>query len=168
LPQGAAPTTPPKENLEDLLKVEPLAIEVGLGLVRMVEGGANSPLLRRIANLRRQLATEIGYLIPPVRVTDNLGLKVSEYVILLKGVEVARFELMPNCDLAIHPGGGPQVIDGTQAREPAFGMPAVWFPSARAEEARQSGYTVVDPVSVLGTHLAEIIKADVIGCFRPI
>ncbi len=159
LPPGAATATAPaKENLEDLLKVEPLAIEVGLGLVRMVEGGANSPLLRRIANLRRQLATEMGYLIPAVRVTDNLALKVGEYVILLKGVEVTRFELMPNCDLAIHAGGSPQEIEGTPTKDPAFGMPAVWVASNRSEEARQAGYTVVDPVSVLGTHLAEIIR----------
>jgi len=160
LPPSGSIAAPPKENLEDLLRVEPLAIEVGLGLVRMVEGGTNSPLLRRIANLRRQLATEIGYLIPPVRVTDNLGLKVGEYSILLKGIEVARFEMMPNCDLAIHPGGTTQNIEGTQTKEPAFGMPAVWVTVSKAEEARQAGYTVVDPVSVLGTHLAEIVRRN--------
>ncbi|MEO8025602.1 MAG: flagellar biosynthesis protein FlhA [Bryobacteraceae bacterium] len=158
LAPAASIAAPAKDTLEDLLKVEPLAIEVGLGLVRMVEGGANSPLLRRIANLRRQLAGEIGYLIPPVRVTDNLSLKVSEYLILLKGVEIARFDLMPNCDLAIHPTGVDRGIEGTPAREPAFGMPALWVPATRSEEARQAGYTVVDPVSVLGTHLAEVVR----------
>ncbi len=160
LPQGLGPVAPPKENLEDLLKVEPLAIEVGLGLVRMVEGGANSPLLRRIANLRKQLATETGYLMPPVRVADNLGLKVSEYVILLKGVEVARFEILPNCDLAIHSAGSPPIAEATPTKEPAFGIPAMWVPSARTEEARQAGYTIVDPVSILGTHLAEVIRRN--------
>src|ERR1039458_10322010 len=86
--------SPAKESLEGLLKVEPLSVEVGLGLVQMVEGGQNSALLRRIASIRRQLATELGYILPPVRVTDNLTLKAREYLFSLKGVEVARFELM--------------------------------------------------------------------------
>ena len=84
-----------KENLESLLKVEPLALEVGLGLVKLVEGGQNSPLLRRIATIRRQMATDAGFMVPPVRVTDNLQLKANEYVVLLKGAEVARYELAP-------------------------------------------------------------------------
>ncbi|MGH9663582.1 MAG: FHIPEP family type III secretion protein, partial [Bryobacteraceae bacterium] len=154
---GPAPT---KENLETLLRVEPLAVEVGLGLVKLVEGAQNSPLLRRISGIRRQLATELGYLLPPVRVTDNLSLKVTEYVILLKGVEVARFELRQNCELAIHPGKPSAQIDGTPTREPAFGIPAVWVPAEAAEKARRSGYTVVDSVSVLGTHLAEVIRRN--------
>ena len=147
-----------KENLETLLKVEPLAVEVGLGLVKFVDGGANSPLLRRIAAIRRQLATDLGFLLPPVRVTDNLGLKVQEYVILLKGVELARFELLQNCELAIQAGRGAGQIDGVATKEPAFGMPAVWVSSMKADEAKAAGYTVVDAVSVLGTHLAEIIR----------
>src|SRR5207342_337740 len=128
-----------KENLEALLRVEPLAVEVGLGLVKMVEGGPESPLLRRIAAIRRQLATDLGYLLPPVRVTDNLSLRSREYVISIKGAEIARYELPQGC-------------------EPAFGLPALWISSSAAEKARNSGYTVVDPLSVLGTHLAEIIR----------
>ena len=148
-----------KENLETLLKVEPLAAEVGLGLVKLVEGGANSPLLRRIAGIRRQLASDLGYLLPPIRVTDNLALKAGEYAISLKGVEVARYELLPGCDLAIQPpGGASKSVDGVPAEEPAFGMPAVWVPPGASEAARKAGYTVVDPVSVLGTHLAETVR----------
>lgn len=157
---SAATAAPAKENLETLLRVEPLAVEVGLGLVKLVEGAQNSPLLRRIAGIRRQLASDLGYLLPPVRVTDNLSLKVSEYVILLKGVEVARFELRQNCELAIHPGKPSAPIDGIPTREPAFGIPAVWVPAEAAEKARNSGYTVVDTVSVLGTHLAEVIRRN--------
>jgi len=154
-----ASRAPARENLEKLLKVEPLATEVGLGLVKLVEGGQNSPLLRRIGAIRRQLASELGYLLPPVRVTDNLSLKAGEYRILLKGVEIARYELLPGCELAIQPAGEKTVaVEGTPTREPAFGMPAVWVPASAAEEARQAGYTVVDPVSVLGTHLAEIVR----------
>jgi flagellar biosynthesis protein FlhA len=155
-----APAAPAKENLEALLKVEPLAIHVGLGLVKLVEGGANSPLLRRIAGIRRQMASDLGYLMPPVRVTDNLSLKAGEYVILLKGVEVARYELAPGCELAIQPAAPPaRPVQGTPTREPAFGIPALWIPSAMAEAAREAGYTVVDAVSVLGTHLAEVVRA---------
>jgi flagellar biosynthesis protein FlhA len=151
-----------KESLESVLKVEPLALEVGLGLVKMVEGGQNSPLLRRIAGIRKQMATDAGFLVPPVRVTDNLQLKAGEYVVVLKGAEIARYELVPNCELAIHagssPAGGVPVLDGVATREPAFGIPAVWIPAERANEARSKGFTVVDPVSVLGTHLAELIR----------
>lgn len=173
---AAAPAAAAKENLEALFKVEPLAVEVGLGLVRMVEGGQNSPLLRRIAGIRRQMATDLGYMVPPVRVTDNLQLKANEYLVLVKGAEVARFELMQGRELAIHPAASAKpaqisasgqapgrlnaapVIDGVPAREPAFGIPAVWITPATADQARSQGYTVVDAVSVLGTHLAELIR----------
>ena len=149
---------PVKENLEGLLKVEPLAIEVGLGLVRLVEGAQNSPLLRRIAGIRRQMAGDLGYMVPPVRVTDNLQLKAGEYTVLLKGAEIARFEIMQNHDLAIHPGGTAPPLDGVPTKEPAFGIQALWIPSETADSARAKGYTVVDAASVLGTHLAELIR----------
>jgi flagellar biosynthesis protein FlhA len=147
-----------KENLEALLRVEPLAIEVGLGLVNLVEGAQDSPLLRRISAIRRQLATDLGYLLPAVRVTDNLSLKSREYLISLKGVEISRYELPQGCELAIPMGKGNGSVDGTPTKEPAFGMSALWIPSEQTERAHQAGYTVVDPVSVLGTHLAEAIR----------
>ncbi|MBL8231777.1 MAG: flagellar biosynthesis protein FlhA [Bryobacterales bacterium] len=148
----------PKENVESLLRVDLLAIEVGLGLVRLVEGGANSALLRRISGIRRQMALDLGYLLPAVRVTDNLSLRAAEYVVVLKGIEIGRFELPPGHEIAIP---GPKVttkLDGIPTREPAFDMEAIWVPSARAEQARLSGYTVVDGVSVLGTHLTELVR----------
>ncbi len=150
----------PKDNIETLLKVDPLAIEVGLGLVKFVEGGANSALLRRIGGIRKQMASDLGYLLPPVRVTDNLALRSREYVISLKGVEVARWELPSGCELAIPVGQPSQPIEGQATKEPAFGMNAWWIPSEKAERARSLGYTVVDPVSVLGTHLAELIRRN--------
>ena len=153
-----APAAQQKESLESLLRVEPLAVEVGLGLVKFVDGGQNSPLLRRIGAIRRQLASDLGFLLPPVRVTDNLGLKVQEYVILLKGVEIARFEMVQNSELAIQSAREAPPIEGVKTKDPAFGMPAVWVPASRAESAKASGYTVVDSVSVLGTHLAEMIR----------
>ncbi|MEJ5367620.1 MAG: flagellar biosynthesis protein FlhA [Bryobacteraceae bacterium] len=156
---AARPTAvPARENLDTLLRVEPLAVEVGLGLLKLVEGAENSPLLRRISGIRRQLAAETGFLLPAVRVTDNLSLKVREYVILLKGAEIGRFELPAGCDLAIPPAGGACPVSGTPTREPAFGLEAVWIPAEQSDRARAAGCTVVDPVSVLGTHLSELIR----------
>jgi len=158
-PPAAAPA---RENLESLLRIEPLAVEVGLGLVNLVEGGQNSPLLKRIASIRRQLATELGFILPPVRVTDNLTLKAREYVFSLKGVEISRYELAHGCELALHSApeseekGGK--IDGIPTREPAFGIPAVWISPDRVEEARRAGYTVVDTISIIGTHLGEVVR----------
>jgi len=154
---AAAPPAP-RENLEALLRVEPIALELGLGLVKLVEGAQNSPLLRRIAAIRRQLAAELGYLLPPVRVTDNLSLRSREYVILVKGVEVDRYELPQGCELAIPPGHAVPAIEGAQTHEPAFGIPAYWIRSEQVEAARAAGYTVVDSVSVVGTHLAELVR----------
>jgi len=165
LEKGAVPSVSPngasinKDSLETLLKVEPLALEVGLGLVKLVEGAQNSPLLRRISGIRRQMVSDLGYMVPPVRVTDNLQLKSGEYVVLLKGAEIGRFEMMQNCDLAIHSGGGTAPpLEGIAAKEPAFGIQALWIRSEKADQARSQGYTVVDAVSVLGTHLAELIR----------
>jgi flagellar biosynthesis protein FlhA len=147
-----------KESFASLMRVEPLAIEVGLGLVGLVEGAQESPLLRRIAAIRRQLAQELGFLLPPVRVADNLSLRSREYAISLKGVDISRFELPQNCELAIPTGSVATPIEGQATREPAFGMSAVWISAERAERARQAGYTVVDGVSVMGTHLSEAIR----------
>jgi len=147
-----------KDHPEALLRVEPLAIEVGLGLVGLVEGAQESPLLRRISAIRKQLAGDLGYLLPAVRVTDNLSLRSREYVISMKGVEVARYELPQGRELAIPGAQIDHSLDGQPTREPAFGIGAFWIPLERAERARQSGYTVVDGVSVLGTHLSELIR----------
>jgi flagellar biosynthesis protein FlhA len=152
------PAAPARENLESLLRIEPLAVEVGLGLVNLVEGGQNSPLLKRIASIRRQLASELGYILPPVRVTDNLTLKAREYVFLLKGVEVSRYELAHGCELALHSEDRGEKIDGIPTRDPAFGIPAMWISPDRVDQARRAGYTVVDTISVMGTHFGEVVR----------
>ena len=156
VPGAKAPAA--REDLETLLRVEPIAVEVGLGLVRLVEGGAESPLLRRISGLRKQLATELGYILPPVRVADNLTLRAREYAVSLKGAEITRYELPQGCELAVPAGKVEPGLEGQKTREPAFGIEALWIPSAQAERARSLGYTVVDPVSVLSTHLAELVR----------
>jgi flagellar biosynthesis protein FlhA len=153
-----AATAVPKENLEALLHVEPLAVELGLGLVKFAEGGTNSPLLRRISAIRRQMTTELGYILPPVRVTDNLSLKAREYAVLVRGTEVAHFELPPNSVLVIPAPDGRPPAHGSATKEPAFGIEAYWVPNESSEEARASGCTVVDPLSVLGTHLSELSR----------
>jgi flagellar biosynthesis protein FlhA len=148
----------PKENVEGLLKLEQLSVDVGLGLVNLVEQGQNSLLLQRIASIRRQLATQIGYLMPPVKVKDNMSLRAREYVVQMRGMELARFELRQGCEMAI-PGGAPSNnIEGERTTDPAFGLPALWIRMDQADRARASGYTVVDAVSVVGTHLSEIVK----------
>ncbi len=158
-PQASAPQ-PAKDAVETLLKVEPLSIEVGMGLVKLVEGGSNSQLLKRIAGLRRQLASELGFILPPVRLADNLGLKAREYAVVMKGAEIARFELPMGHDLALFPNGTstPPPLAGIAAKEPAFGLEALWIPSESADGARAAGYTVVDAASVLITHFAELIR----------
>ncbi|MCW5963001.1 MAG: flagellar biosynthesis protein FlhA [Bryobacterales bacterium] len=148
----------PRERVENLLKVDPLALEIGLGLVRHVDGGANSPLLRRIASIRKQLAGDLGYVLPPVRVTDNLSLKAREYVVLLKGAEIARIEMPAGHELAIRSRADASSLDGEEIHDPAFGLPSFWIAAERREEAKQKGYTVADALSVMGTHLTELVR----------
>jgi len=149
---------PAKESVENLLQVEPITVEVGFGLIKLVEGGQNSPFLQRIGVIRKTLAGQLGYLLPPVKVNDNIALNPREYAILLKGVEIARYELPAGQELAIPTGAPDPAVEGKPTKEPAFGLSALWIPSDRLELARSRGYTVVDAVSVLGTHLTEIIR----------
>ena len=158
-PAGGSPANKPaKENLEDLLRVEPLSIEVGVSLISFIADGANSPLLKRIAGIRKQLATELGFIIPAIRVTDNLSLRAREYSINLKGIEVARFELLQGSELAIAVTSTERPPAGRPTKDPAFGVPAWWIPASQAEKVRSIGFTVIDPLSVMSTHLAELIK----------
>ncbi|HYL72687.1 MAG TPA: flagellar biosynthesis protein FlhA [Bryobacteraceae bacterium] len=160
---GAASSTesaakPAKENLDPLLQVEPLTMEVGLGLVKLVDGGPSSALLQRISGIRKTLAGQLGYLLPPVKVNDNLALRSREYSILIKGVEIARYELPAGQELAIPGGANDGSVEGKPTTDPAFGLAALWIPSERSAFARSRGYTVVDDVSVLGTHFSEVVR----------
>ncbi len=153
-----ASDTKPKENLDGLLKLEPLSLDVGLGLVNLVEQGQQSPLLQRVAAIRRQLASQLGYLLPAVKVKDNVALRSREYVIQMRGMEIARFELMQGHELAISSGTVDTGIAGKPTRDPAFGLPALWVRQDQADVARAAGYTVVDPISIIGTHLTEVVR----------
>jgi len=160
----SAPALPPsstpveQENVETLLRVDPLALEVGLGLVKMVDSDQGGSLLQRISGVRKQLAQELGFVLPPVRVTDNLTLGPREYVVHLKGAEVSRFELAPDASLAIAAGQVQGDVSGEACREPAFGLSATWIAGSDADRARMLGYTVVDPTNVVATHLTELIR----------
>ena len=148
-----------RENLEDLLHVEPLAIEVGISLVSFIAAGNQSPLLRRVAAIRKQLAGDLGFIIPPVRVNDNMAtLRAREYAIYLKGIEIARFELIQGCDLAIAVTATERPPEGHPTKDPVFGVNAWWVPVQHAETVRSMGYTTVDAISVLTTHFCELVK----------
>ncbi len=150
--------TSPSESVEDLLVVDVLELEVGYALISLVDETQGGDLLERIRNLRRQFALETGLIVPPLHVRDNLQLRPGEYVILVKGVEVARAELMPGHYLAMDPGDVKRKIEGIPTKEPAFGLPALWITEEQKEEAELAGYTVVDLATVIVTHLAEVIK----------
>ena len=152
------PRASQEESVESLLRVEPLGLEVGLGLVRMVDSEQGGVLIRKIAGVRRTLASELGFVLPPVRVTDNLGLKANEYVVSLKGAEAARFELQQGAVLAIDPGSAQGRLDGAPTQEPAFGLPAIWIPAGEADRARLMGYTAVDAENIIATHLTELMR----------
>ena len=145
------------EKIESLLRLDVLALEVGYGLIPMVSAGDS--FLSRVREIRRQIAVNLGLIVPPVHVTDNLQLAPREYAILLKGERVAQGELYPDGFLAIDPGAVREKIDGIVTNDPTFGMPAVWIRrTADRERAQAAGYTVVDPTTVVCTHLSEIIK----------
>lgn len=145
------------EKMESLLKVDALALEVGYGLIGLVS--ADGSFLNRIREIRRQTATEIGIIVPSVHVTDNLQLPPREYAILLKGEKIAQGEIHPEGFLAIDPGVVREKITGIETTDPAFGMPAIWIRrSEDRDRAVIAGYTVVDPITVVCTHLSEIIK----------
>ena len=146
------------EPVEHLLLVDPLELEVGYGLIPLVDKEQGGEFLDRVRSIRRQFALEMGLVIPPIHIRDNLQLKSSEYQILLKGVTIARAELMVNHYLAMDPGDATRKIEGIETREPAFDLPAIWIPEARKEEAKLAGYTVVDNVTVMATHLTEVLR----------
>jgi flagellar biosynthesis protein FlhA len=147
------------EKVEKLIDVDPLELEIGFGLIPLVdetrEGG---DLLRRITLVRRQCATELGLVVPAVRVRDNIRLPQDGYVILLKGIEVARGTILLGHELAMSPGTGAIPLEGVETKEPVFGLAATWILPEQHGEAEVAGYTVVEPSAVIATHLAETVK----------
>lgn len=157
---GAEEESAGPEDVEHLLSMDTMELEVGYGLIPLEDKEQDGSLLGRIRAIRRQFATELGVIIPPIHIRDNLKLKPSEYRVVIKGVEMSRSELMVNHLLAMDPGDVPRKIDGIPTREPAFNLPAVWIPTDKEEDAKFSGYTVVDNSTVVATHLTEVIREN--------
>ncbi|GLC25382.1 flagellar biosynthesis protein FlhA [Roseisolibacter agri] len=157
-PVESAPAAP--DPMKDLLQIDPIELEIGYALIPLVDEKQGGDLLERISLLRKQSALELGILIPPIRIRDDVRLPSNEYVIKLRGSEVARAEVMPRFLLALDTGGVVQAIDGMDTVDPSFGMPAKWIASTRRQEAETYGYVVVEPTTVVATHLIEVLKAN--------
>jgi len=154
------------ENIVSLLQVDPMELEIGYSLIPLVDTGQGGDLLDRIVMIRRQCALELGLVVPTIRIRDNIQIKPNAYIIKLKGVEIAKGELMLDHYLAMNSGTVFEEVPGIETTEPAFGLPALWIPDSEREQAELNGYTVVDAVSVLATHLTEVIKshaAEILG-----
>jgi len=145
-------------SLKGLLQVDPLEVEIGYSLIPLVDVQQGGDLLERITMIRRQAALEMGLIVPPIRIRDNMKLDPEEYSILVKGVEVARAKLKIGKLLAMDSTGKAEKIEGEETKEPAFGLPAYWIDDSQRERAELLGYTVVDLPSIIATHLTEIIK----------
>lgn len=147
-----------QDQLEALLKLDEISLEVGYGLIPLVDQKAGGQMLPRIRALRRHLATELGFIVPAIHITDNMRLKPREYLIRLRGVEIARGETHQDWLLAISSEASPPSIEGIETREPAFGVPARWIPAQMRDVALGAGYAVVEQTSVIATHLAEVVR----------
>lgn len=148
----------PDERTEDLLKVDALEVEIGYGLIPLVDSNQGGDLLERVSVIRKQLASELGIIVPAIRIRDNVQLKPNEYRIKVKGINIANYEIMPDHVMAINPGFIKDELDGFKTREPAFDLPAVWIIPNLKEIAENKGFTAVEPSAVMSTHLTEIIK----------
>ncbi len=146
------------ESLAPALRLDDLSLEIGFQLIPLVDEKQGGQMLGRVKTLRRHLAQELGFLIPPVHISDNLRLKAREYVISLRGIEIGRWQTEGNCLLAVSSEPHPRPLAGKDAREPAYGAPARWIQPAGEDEALAAGYSVVDQGTLIGTHLAELIR----------
>jgi len=151
---------PAAEKLESLLTVDLLELEVGYGLINIVDADQNGDLLERISNIRKQFAMDLGIIVPPLRIRDNLELKPGDYQLLLKGVQIGSGSLMVGHLLAMDPGNVSDPVSGVPTKEPAFGLDATWITPRQKEEATYAGYTVVDLSTVIATHLTELIRQN--------
>jgi flagellar biosynthesis protein FlhA len=155
--EDKADTVMQEPSLETFMEIEPLTFEIGYGLIPLVDSG-KAELLNKIKAIRRQLAHELGFVIPPVHIKDNLQLRPHEYSFLMRGIEVGKGEVMMGHYLAVSSAKG-EPIEGLPTKEPAFGLPAYWISEKEMEKAQVRGYMVVDPATVIATHLTEMIKA---------
>ncbi|MCL2063984.1 MAG: flagellar biosynthesis protein FlhA [Candidatus Cloacimonetes bacterium] len=154
-------TNSPEEKakeIDSLMKIDPLELEVGYSLISLVNESQKGDLLDRITSLRKQLALEIGVIVPPIRVRDNISLVPNQYIVKIRGEEIATYECLVNHYLALDPGTVDKPIKGIETKEPAFGLPAVWITEDKKSMAEMHGYTVIEPSAMIATHLSELIK----------
>lgn len=156
--EDAMEETRKPENVLSLLQVDPMELEIGYSLIPLVDPQQGGDLLDRVTMIRRQMAMEMGLVVPPIRIRDNMQLKPSVYKIKMKGVDIAQGEMMVGYYMAMDSGMVQSAVDGIETIEPAFGLPALWVTQEKREEAELNGYTVVDLSSVIATHLTEIIR----------
>ena len=157
-PESAPSTT--LDPMDAALKLDDLMLEVGVGLVPLVDASKGGQLLAKVRALRKHLATQLGFLVPSIHITDNLTIKDLEYVIYLRGVEITRWEMRRDCLLAISSQPNPPALAGVDTRDPAFGAPAKWISKEQQAQALAAGYAVVDQTAALATHLGEIIRQN--------
>ncbi|NJB67047.1 flagellar biosynthesis protein FlhA [Desulfobaculum xiamenense] len=155
-----APALDTPEEVQSLLPLDVLELEVGYGLIPLVDEDQNGNLLARIRSIRRQFALDMGVVVPSLHLRDNLQLKPGQYSVLIKGNEVATGEIIIDHYLAMDPGDAKHRIQGIETQEPAFNLPALWIPEGQKEEAMLAGYTVVDPSTVIATHLTEVFRRN--------
>ena len=149
---------PPEERVEDFLTVDPMEVEIGVGLIRLADPKRGGDLLERIQRVRQNMASEVGILMPKVRIRDNMRLEQNQYRIKIADMAVARDEVQPGMLLAMDSGLTTGKVDGTPTKDPAFGTAAVWIHPSQRDQAEMYGYTVVDPGAVLATHLTEVVR----------
>ena len=145
-------------DISPVVPLDPLSLELGYGLIPLVDKDKGAELLERVTRIRRESALDLGLVVPRIRIIDNMRLEPSEYCFKIKGVEVARGRIRMGWFLGINPGGVTEDLPGEKTVDPAFGLPAIWISEENREQAERSGYTVVDPPSIIATHLTEIIK----------
>jgi flagellar biosynthesis protein FlhA len=153
------PAAPVETTMQDLLQVDPVELEVGYGLIPLVDERHGGDLLERIRLLRKQAAVDVGILVPRIRIRDDMRLTPNEYVVRLRGAEVARGEVLPRMVLALDAGTVSHPVDGIPTRDPSFDLPGVWIAPHQKEMAEAAGYVVVEPSTVVSTHLLETLKA---------
>ena len=154
------PPAPEEEEVKELLEMDTMELEIGYAIIPLVDADKGGTLLKRIKSIRRQIALEMGFIVPPVRIRDNLQLDADEYVVLLRGVRTAKGSVMPDRYMVMNPEGPMDDIQGIPTKEPAFGLPAKWVDEVEKEKAELSGYTIVDPATIIATHLTEVIKKN--------
>lgn len=158
-PPAPAAVEPQEATWDDVALVDPLGLEVGYRLISLVDSAQNGELLGRIKSIRKKFAQDIGFLVPVVHIRDNLEIKPNAYVVKLKGVQIGHGEASPGQWMAINPGQVSATLPGTQTKDPAFGLPAIWIDGSLREQAQIYGYTVVDASTVVATHLNHLIHA---------